>query len=98
MAEVVLTDTAKALLSSLSPEDQSLVGRAISSLENDDERQSGKSDLMLKEGGFDVWAYEEGAAFVAFVEDGDKVVVSHLSVRSRFRTRIYGMTKRADNE
>ena len=98
MAEVALTDTAKELLVNLGTEDRALVDRAVSSLADDDIRDAGKTDLMLKEDNRDVWAYEQGAVFISFVEVAATIAVTYLSVRTSFRQRIYDMPRLEDYE
>ena len=85
MTEVELADSAKEILRSYGPEDQKLVARAISLLEDDVAREEGKIDLMLNEGGFRVFAFEVGSVWLQFVEDGGLIKVAHLQARSRFR-------------
>ena len=84
-SKVYISDPALSDLAGLSEANQGRFASTILFLEDDTLRHRMKDDMVLVERDMPVWAIETEHLFIFFVELEDKVEVTHIAGRSRFR-------------
>ena len=86
MARVYLADPVKDVLKAHSPDEQEAIRRAVRLLADDVDRDAGKVDFFVEEGGLKVWGFFYGNVSIAFVEaPNDDITIVHAAMYSPLR-------------